>query len=128
MRFSLPLLSSLLLLLGITDVAHAANATTSTSSLGGSSSMSFLPMLLLLIVFMYFVMIRPQTKRAKEHKNLVNNLKDGDEVLTIGGIFGKIVKIADNTIVLSIAEGVNISIQKSAVASCIPKGTLKTST
>jgi preprotein translocase subunit YajC len=102
------------------DTAGAASPTTA------SGLMSILPMIILLVVFMYFMVIRPQSKRAKEHKNLLSNLQKGDEVITIGGVLGKIEKITDDFMVLSIAESTNITIQKGAVSNIVPRGTMKT--
>jgi preprotein translocase subunit YajC len=77
------------------------------------------------ILIFYFLMWRPQSKRAKEHKNLVSALSKGDEVITNGGIAGKIAKVSEDFISMEISEGVEIKIQKVAIASALPKGTLK---
>nr|WP_246065609.1 preprotein translocase subunit YajC [Hydrocarboniclastica marina] len=77
------------------------------------------------ILIFYFLIWRPQSKRAKEHKNLVTSLDKGDEVVTGGGLTGKITKVTDDFIVLQIADNVEVKVQKSAVASALPKGTLK---
>lgn len=90
------------------------------------SSMSFVIMMGVLIFFMYFVMWRPQSKRAKEQKNLLNSLAKGDEVVTAGGMLGTIAKITDGYVVLMLAENVEITMQKSSVVAALPKGTLKT--
>ena len=110
---------SLLNLLGI-STAYAANA-----GAGGSSLMSLLPMLIILFALMYFIIIRPQSKRAKQQRELLAGLKKDDEVITNGGLLGKIVKISDNFMVLEIAANVQIQIQKAAVATSVPKGTIK---
>lgn len=91
---------------------------------GSSTLMSLLPMVLIFVVF-YFLLIRPQQKRQKEHKALVSNLKKGDEVLTNGGILGKVSKVGENYISVDVAEGVAIKLQAGAVAQVLPKGTLK---
>ena len=91
---------------------------------GGADLMSMLPIILMFVV-LYFVMIRPQMKRAKEHKAMVDALQKGDEVVTAGGIVGKISKISENYISLHIAENVEIQVQRSAVQTVLPKGTLK---
>lgn len=80
---------------------------------------------ILLIVAFYFLLIRPQTKRAKEHKKMVEELKKGDEVVTGGGLLGRITEIGENFIQLEVAEGVQLKIQKQAVGSLMPKGTYK---
>ena len=73
----------------------------------------------------YFLMWRPQSKRTKEHKNLVSGLSKGDEVITNGGIAGKISKVTDDFIRVEVAEGVEIKVQKIAISASLPKGTLK---
>jgi len=87
-------------------------------------------MIIMLVVFglvFYFMIMRPQSKRMKEHKSLMTALSKGDEVLTQGGIVGKIVKVSDEKdfMVISIAEGTEVTIQKSAVSAVLPKGTMK---
>lgn len=78
-----------------------------------------------LIVILYFLMIRPQVKRQKEHKALVEGLSKGDEVVTIGGVAGRIVDIGDNFARLEIADGVTIKIRRPSVEAVLPKGSLK---
>lgn len=73
----------------------------------------------------YFFMWRPQSKRAKEHRELLGNLSKGDEVLTAGGVLGKVVKLNDDYVVLEVSEGVELTFQKAHVAAALPKGTLK---
>ena len=77
------------------------------------------------ILIFYFLMWRPQSKRAKEHRNLVSELSKGDEVMTNGGIAGKVTKVSEEFIKVEVSEGVELNIQKVAVASALPKGTLK---
>ena len=84
--------------------------------------------ILFLVVFIaifYFLMIRPQSKRAKEHRNLLSQLSAGDEVVTNGGILGKVAKVEDNFIELTVATNVEIRVQKQAITSVMPKGTIK---
>ncbi len=78
-----------------------------------------------LIVILYFLMIRPQIKRQKEHKALVDSLSKGDEVVTVGGVAGRIVDIGDNFAQLEIADGVTIKIRRPSVEAVLPKGSLK---
>ncbi len=78
-----------------------------------------------LVVLFYFFLIRPQSKRQKEHRKMVDDLQKGEEVLTSGGILGKITNINDNFVSLEIAKGVSLQIQKSAVQTIMPKGTIK---
>jgi len=87
--------------------------------------MQLLPIVLMFVV-LYFLMIRPQMKRAKEHKALLESLNKGDEVVTGGGIAGRITKVGDNFITVEIANAVEIQVQKQAVSLVLPKGTLKT--
>lgn len=83
------------------------------------------PFFILFAVF-YFLLIRPQAKRAKEHKNMVAELGKGDEVVTNGGLFGKIIEVGDNSITLELAENVEVKLERAAVAKVMPKGTIKT--
>lgn len=99
--------------------AHAAPATAP----GGGMGTLLFP--IALIAIMYFLMIRPQMKRAKEHKAMVEKLARGDEVITNGGIAGTIAEIGDNFITLEIAENVRIRVQKGSIGNVLPKGTLK---
>ena len=78
-----------------------------------------------LVVLFYFFLIRPQSKRQKEHKNLVNDLQKGEEILTSGGILGKVVNIKDDFIILEIAKETLLTIQKNSVQTIMPKGTIK---
>ena len=78
-----------------------------------------------LVVLFYFFLIRPQSKRQKEHKKMVNDLQKGEEILTSGGILGKITNIKDDFVTLEIAKEVSLKIQKSAVQTIMPKGTIK---
>lgn len=89
-----------------------------------SSLMSFLPIILMFVV-LYFVMIRPQMKRQKEQKSMLDALAKGDEVITAGGIAGKVTKVTDAFVSVEVSNGVDIQIQKSAVTTLLPKGTLK---
>lgn len=84
-------------------------------------------MLLIVVMFvvLYFLMIRPQMKRAKEHKTMIDALQKGDEVVTSGGILGRISKISDNYITLEIAANIEVHVQRPAVQVLLPKGTLK---
>ena len=78
-----------------------------------------------LVVLFYFFLIRPQSKRQKEQKQMVNDLQKGEEVLTSGGILGKITNIKDDFITLEIAKDISITMQKTAVQTIMPKGTIK---
>lgn len=89
-----------------------------------SGLMGMLPIILMFVV-LWFLMIRPQMKRAKEHKAMVEAMQKGDEVLTNGGIAGRVTKVGETYVGLEIAENVEISVQKNAVTAILPKGTLK---
>ena len=78
-----------------------------------------------LVVLFYFFLIRPQSKRQKEHKNMVSDLQKGEEVLTSGGILGKVINIKDDFIILEIAKETLLTVQKNSVQTIMPKGTIK---
>jgi preprotein translocase subunit YajC len=90
----------------------------------GDALMSFLPLIFIFVVF-YFLLIRPQSKKAKEHKTMVEALSKGDEVVTNGGLLGRITKVGDNFVELEVAEGTSVKVQRHAVANLMPKGTIK---
>ena len=92
---------------------------------GGGLGMMLMP--LILIAVMYFLMIRPQMKRAKEHRSMLDALSRGDEVITNGGIAGVVTDIGDNFVTVEIADNVRVRVQKSAVGNVLPKGSLKAS-
>ena len=99
--------------------AEAAPAATGMPNL-----IEFVPLILIFIVF-YFMLIRPQMKRAKEHKKLIEALAKNDEVVTSGGLLGKITRVDESFITIEIATGVEIKVQRSSVTSIVPKGTYK---
>ena len=86
--------------------------------------MSFLPLIVIFAVF-YFMLIRPQMKRSKEHKQLVSQLSKGDEVITNGGLLGKITDVSETFVTLELADNLQIKLQRQAVANVMPKGTIK---
>ena len=102
-----------------------SNAYAQTAGAAGPMDgvMQFLPIILMFVV-LYFMMIRPQQKKAKEHKALVEALGKGDEVITQGGMAGRITKVADDFVTIAIAENVEAQFQKAAIAVVLPKGTL----
>ena len=102
--------------------AQTAPAAGADSMFGGLGSM--LPLILMFVV-LYFVMIRPQMKRQKEHKSMIDALAKGDEVVTSGGLLGKVSKMGETFIGLEIAGGVEVQVQRSAVVQVMPKGTVK---
>ena len=89
-----------------------------------SSLGSMLPLVLMFVV-LYFVMIRPQMKRQKEHRTMIEALAKGDEVATAGGVLGRVTRLGDTYIAVEVASGVEIQLQRSAVVQVLPKGTLK---
>jgi preprotein translocase subunit YajC len=86
--------------------------------------LSFLPLILIFVVF-YFFLIRPQNKRQKEHREMVANLGVGDEVVTSGGVLGKITEVKDQFVRLEVADGVELRVQRHTVGAVMPKGTIK---
>lgn len=94
---------------------------------GASPGGSFAPLLMMVvfIAIFYFLLIRPQQKKAKEHQAMISKLAAGDEVVTSGGILGRIVEVGDSFVTLEIADSVRIKVQKFQVASLVPKGTMK---
>ena len=102
--------------------AHAQQAAAAADPTAGF--MQFLPIILMFAV-LWFLMIRPQQKRAKEHKAMLDALSKGDEVVTGGGIAGRVVKVGDNFVAVELAEGVEVQVQKPAIQLVLPKGTLK---
>lgn len=113
---------SLLDLVGIGIAKADTVAPAAAQHPGGMLSALWLP--LLLIVVFYFLLIRPQNKRAKEHKALMDNLTIGDEVLTAGGIVARITRLKDQFVVLEVSKDIHITLQKSSIASILPKGTI----
>lgn len=90
----------------------------------GGSLISFLPLMIIFVIF-YFLLIRPQSKRAKEHKAMVDALAKGDEVATNGGIIGRISQVGDTYVSVEIADGIEIKVQRHAISMVLPKGTVK---
>jgi len=98
--------------------AYAADAA------AGPDLMGFLPLIVIFVLF-YFMLIRPQMKRAKEQKNMVDALQKGDEVITVGGQLGKVVKVGESYVGVEIADNVVVHVQKAAITNLLPKGTIK---
>jgi preprotein translocase subunit YajC len=108
-------------------ISSAFAQTAPAAAAGGdmqSSLMSMLPLVLMFVV-LYFVMIRPQMKKQKEHRSMIEALAKGDEIVTAGGLLGKVSKLGDNYLSLEIATGVEIQVQRSAVVQVLPKGAIK---
>lgn len=106
--------------------AYAQTAPAAAASGGdlSSSLMSMLPLLLMFVV-LYFVMIRPQMKRQKEHKTMLDALAKGDEVATSGGLMGRVTQLGEQQMSVEIATNVVVQMQRSAVVQVLPRGTLK---
>jgi preprotein translocase subunit YajC len=105
--------------------AYAQTAPVAAAEGGMQSSlMSMLPLVLMFVV-LYFVMIRPQMKRQKEHRSMIDALAKGDEVVTSGGMLGKVSKLGDMYVSVEIAGNVEVQVQRSAVVQVLPKGTVK---
>jgi preprotein translocase subunit YajC len=102
-----------------------SNAYAQAAGGGDPGFMGLLP-IVLMFVLLYFLMIRPQMKRAKEHKQMVEALQKGDEVITAGGVVGRISKLGDAYVTLEIAPNTEISVQRASVQTLLPKGTMKT--
>ncbi|KTC99881.1 SecYEG protein translocase auxillary subunit [Legionella geestiana] len=102
--------------------ALAATATGTAAQPDGTFSMI---MVVVIFVLFYFMLIRPQNKRAKEHRELVSKLQKGDEIVTSGGFLGSVVDLNDQYLKVRLAEGMDVMLQRGAVSSVLPKGTLK---
>jgi preprotein translocase subunit YajC len=100
--------------------AHAQAA----GGMPGGDLMTFLPMIAIFVVF-YFLLIRPQQKKAKEAKAMLDALQKGDEVVTAGGLLGRITKLTDQYATVEVAENTEIIVQRPAIAQLLPKGTIK---
>ena len=105
-------------------ISTAIAQTTAPAAGPESSLLNFLPLVAMFVV-LYFIMIRPQLKRQKEHKAMIEALAKGDEVVTAGGLLGKVTKLGDSTLHVELAQGVEVQLQRSAVVQVLPKGSLK---
>lgn len=101
------------------SAAHAQEAAP------GGGMIEFLIMIAIFFAIMYFLIIRPQSKRAKEHRAMVDALGKGDEIVTNGGLLGKITEVGENFIRVSLADNVTVIVQRQSVAAVMPKGTMK---
>ena len=102
-----------------------AEAWAQAAPAGAGGGMESIFLIVAMFAVLYFLMIRPQMKRAKEHKTMVEALQKGDEVVTAGGILGRISKVGDANLTLEIAPNVEIQVQRNAVQTVLPKGTIK---
>ncbi|MBC3869852.1 MULTISPECIES: preprotein translocase subunit YajC [Undibacterium] len=102
-----------------------SNAYAQSAGIGADGGlMSFLPLVLMFVV-LYFLMIRPQMKRQKEQKSMMDALAKNDEVVTAGGVLGKVTKVSESYVTLEVAEGTELVVQKVAITALLPKGTIK---
>lgn len=86
--------------------------------------MSFLPLIIIFVLF-YFLLIRPQSKRQKEHKQMIESLESGAEVVTGGGLLGKITDVGQNFVTIEVTEGISLKVQKDTISRLLPRGTVK---
>lgn len=105
--------------------AYADTTAAAAAPAAGGSPISLTIMFAVFFLFFYFVMWRPQSKRAKEHRDLISSLVKGDEVITSGGLLGRIHKITEQYVALFVHNNTEIVVQKSAIVGALPKGTLK---
>ena len=99
---------------------------TAWAQTGGASNpiLQFLPLIIIFVLF-YFLLIRPQSKRAKEHRQMVSELANGQEVVTGGGLLGKITKVGDTWVTVEVADGVSLKVQRNTISGVMPPGTVK---
>jgi preprotein translocase subunit YajC len=102
-----------------------AYAQAAPAAAGSDSGLPSLLLMVAMFVVVFFVMIRPQMKRQKEHKNMLEALAKGDEVVTAGGIIGKVSKLGESFVHVEVASGVELQLQRSAITQVLPKGSLK---
>ena len=102
-----------------------SNAYAQAAAPGSGGVMEFLPLIALVVVF-YFFLLRPQQKRAKEQKVMLSGLQKGDEIVTSGGVLGRVAKVGELYVSVEIADNVTVQIQKSTIQTVLPKGTIKT--
>ncbi len=108
--------------MNLISIAHAQGAATQAGP--ESTLVSLLPIVVMFVI-LYFVMIRPQMKRQKDVKTMIEALTKGDEVVTTGGLVGRVTKVGDNYISLEVADKLEVQVQRSAVSTVLPKGTVK---
>jgi preprotein translocase subunit YajC len=101
-----------------------AQSAASAQSAQGIDFMAFMPFVFLIAVF-YFILIRPQMKRTKEHKTMLEALQKGDEIVAAGGLVGRVTKIDENYITMQVADGVEVRVQRPSLQLVLPKGTIK---
>lgn len=110
--------------MSISLISTAYAATSSQAGSPAASGLSSIALLLALLVIFYFLILRPQNKRIKEQQILINGLQEGDEVITTGGLVGRITKVGDQFVVLSLADKIEVTLQKQAISATLPRGTM----
>jgi len=115
-------------MLDIIGISTAFAAGDSSAQSGAAGFASMLPMFIGFGLIFYFLIIRPQNKRARDHRSLIDQVAKGDEVVTAGGILGTVNDVNDDVLVVSVAENVNIKMKKSSVANILPKGSVEEET
>ena len=111
--------------MSVLDLIISPAAAQAAPAAQGGNPMQLIIMMVLFFAVFYFMAIRPQMKRAKEHRALLSGLSKGDEVITNGGLAGRVVDLTDSFVGLEISDGVSVKIQKNAITAVLPKGTLK---
>lgn len=101
-----------------------SNAYAQAAAPGSGGVMEFLPLVILVFIF-YFLILRPQQKRAKEQKIMLGGLQKGDEIVTSGGVLGRVTKVGEHYVSVEIADNVTVQVQKSTIQTVLPKGTIK---
>ena len=107
------------------DLAYAMGQLPGGGGGGGSQIMSFLPIILIFVIF-YFLLIRPQQRRAKDHRSLLSNLKVGDQILTSGGIYGKITGLREDVVTIEISDKVRVKVARGNIAGVVRQDVMKT--
>ncbi|HSV70293.1 MAG TPA: preprotein translocase subunit YajC [Methylibium sp.] len=105
-------------------ISEAFAQTAPAAASGGESSLLTMLPLLLMFVVLYFIMIRPQMKRQKEHKAMIDALAKGDEIVTAGGVVGRVAKLGESYVDVEVAKGIELQVQRTAVVQVLPKGTI----
>jgi preprotein translocase subunit YajC len=126
MRKKISILSACMALAALASPVFAATQPTAAHPSFAHAFTQMLPMLLIFLVVFYFLLVRPQSKKAKAHRNLMSSLNAGDEVSTAGGIIAKIKSLNEQYAILSLSNGGEMMIQRSSISSVLPKGTMDT--
>lgn len=101
-----------------------ADAWAQDGAAGQNQLLGFLPLIVIFVLF-YFMLIRPQAKKQKEHRSMVEALAVGDEIVTAGGVLGKVIDLGDQFVTVEVADGVRLKVQRHTIGAVLPKGTMK---